>query len=50
VCVCPSVSSYSRTAGFEAAHEQYQRLQNYANLKNRCTSVLFIDAVVSSVA
>ena len=30
VCVCPSVSSYSRTTGFEAAHERYKRLQNYA--------------------
>ena len=32
--VCLSVSSYSRTTGYEAAHERYQRLQKYANLKN----------------
>ena len=31
--VCPSVS-YSRTTGYEAARERYQRLQNYASLKN----------------
>ena len=28
------VSSYSRTTGYEAAHERYQRLQNYASLKS----------------
>ena len=28
------LSVYSRTTGYEAAHERYQRLQKYANLKN----------------
>ena len=27
VCVCVCLSSYSRTTGYEAAHERYQRLQ-----------------------
>ena len=31
VCVC--VDAYSGTTGYEVANEQYQRLQNYANLK-----------------
>ena len=33
--VCLSVSSYSCITGYEAAHEQYQRLQNYEYLKNK---------------
>ena len=33
VSVCLSVSSYSRTTGFKATYERYQRLQNYASLK-----------------
>ena len=36
VSVClSSVSSYSRTTGYKAAHERYQCLQNYVNLKNK---------------
>ena len=35
VCVCRlSVSSYSHTTGYEAARDRYQRLHNYASLKN----------------
>ena len=35
VSVCLSVSlSAARTTGYEAARERYQRLQNYASLKN----------------
>ena len=32
VCLC--VDAYSATTGHELANERYQRLQNYANLKN----------------
>ena len=31
VCVC--VDAYSGTTSYEAAHERYQRCQNYASLK-----------------
>ena len=31
--VCVSVDAYSGTAGYEVAHEQYQQLHSYANLK-----------------
>ena len=34
VCVCVCVDAYSGTIGHEVANERYQRLQNYANLKN----------------
>ena len=33
VCVLLSISSYSHTTGYEATHEQYQRLHNCANQK-----------------
>ena len=36
VCVC--VDAYSRTTGYEVAH--YQRLQNYASLKNERANFL----------
>ena len=33
VSVCLSVDAYSAITGYEVTNEQYQRLQNYANLK-----------------
>ena len=33
VCVC--VNAYSGTTGYEAVYYRYQRLQNYASLKNK---------------
>ena len=38
VCVC--FDTYSGTTGSEAAYEQYQRLQNNANLKSETTIFL----------
>ena len=33
LCVCLSVSDYSRTTGYEAAYERYQQLQCYKGKK-----------------
>ena len=46
--VCLSVSSYSCITGYEAAHEQYQRLQNYEYLKNMGVVDLFALACLST--
>ena len=37
VCLC--VDAYSGTTGYEAAYWRYQRLQNYASLKNKIRSL-----------
>ena len=34
--VCLSVDDYSRTTGYEAAHERYQQLQCYKGMKKKC--------------
>ena len=38
--VCLFVSDYSRTTGYEAAHEQYQQLQCYKSKKNNVAILL----------
>ena len=41
VVVGPSISSFSGTTGFDAAHERYQRLRNYASLKTKRAILLY---------
>ena len=38
--VCLSVYDYSRTTGYEAAHERYQQLQCYKGKKNNMAILL----------
>ena len=40
LCVCLSVSNYSRTTGYEAAYERYQQLQCYKGKKNNVAILL----------
>ena len=40
LCVCLSVYDYSRTTGYEAAHERYQQLQCHKGLKNNVAILL----------
>ena len=40
LCVCLSVYDYSRTTGYEAAHERYQQLQCYKGKKNNVAILL----------
>ena len=40
LCVCLFVSDYSRTTGYEAAHERYQQLQCYKGRKNNVAILL----------
>ena len=40
VSVCPFVSHYSRTTGYEAAYEQYQQLQCYKGMKTNLAILL----------
>ena len=40
VCVCLSVYDYSRTTGYEAAHERYRQLQCYKGKKNNVAILL----------
>ena len=40
LCVCVSVYDYSRTTGYEAAHEQYQQLQCYKGKKKNVAILL----------
>ena len=40
LCVCLSVSIYSRTTGYEAAYERYQQLQCYKGRKSNVAILL----------
>ena len=40
LCVCVSVSDYSRTTGYKADYEGYQKLQCYKGMKTNVAILL----------